>query len=188
MSRSFKQFLTVSACVAMLPLTTLAASDNRDVVIDTNKHIVKNTYGNCVRTKWDAGTDKCGTPQPAPVAKATPQPKPHSRSYLVFFDFDKSTLTQDSLDILANAASDAKAKNATSFSATGHADRSGTVGYNLRLSEKRAAAVDQQLVKLNNNINVKTSAKGESQPLVPTEDGVREPQNRRVEVIYHYSE
>ena len=30
---------------------------------------------------------------------------------------------------------------------------------------------------------IETAARGESQPLVPTEDGIREPQNRRVEIV-----
>jgi outer membrane protein OmpA-like peptidoglycan-associated protein len=187
MSRSFKHFLAISACAAMLPLSALAGvADTRDVVIDKDQKIIKNTFGNCVRTKWDAGHDKCGA-QPAAVAKA-PKAQPHSRSYIVFFDFDKSELTPDSLSILNNASNDAKAKHATSFTATGHADRAGTVGYNLRLSQTRADAVKQQLNKLDPSVAVKTSAKGESTPLVPTEDGVREPQNRRVEVIFNYAE
>lgn len=183
MSYSFKKFLTVSACAALLPLSALSATDNRGVVVDTNKNIIKNTPGNCVRTKWDAGNDACN-----PEVAKTKIEKPHSRSYLVFFDFDKSTLSKDSLDILSNAVADAKTKRSNSFSATGHADRAGTTDYNVRLSERRANTVKEQIKKLHAQAQVNVAAKGESDPLVPTKDGVREPQNRRVEVIYYYSE
>ena len=67
---------------------------------------------------------------------------------------------------------------------TGHADRSGTSRYNQRLSRERADAVRQRLIRLGIGANdIAVFAKGESEPLVATSDGVREPQNRRVEII-----
>ena len=68
--------------------------------------------------------------------------------------------------------------------ATGHADRSGTVKYNLGLSKRRAEAVKKALVQLGITSNeIATVWKGEAEPLVQTKDGVREPQNRRVEIV-----
>lgn len=183
MSRTFKQLVMMTAVVAALPMSAYSLSDTRDVVVNKDQHAVHNTFGNCVRSKWDAGQDKCA---PKAVA-AAPVPQPHSRSYLVFFDFDKSVLTPDSLSILSTAYNDSRAKHATSFTVTGHADRSGTVPYNIRLSEKRTEAVRDQLTKLGAN-NIRTASKGESEPLVPTADGVREPQNRRAEIIYYYAQ
>ena len=66
----------------------------------------------------------------------------------------------------------------------GHADRSGDAAYNQRLSQRRAEAVAAELVRdgvARGNISVQ--AFGESRPLVPTADNVREPQNRRVEIV-----
>jgi outer membrane protein OmpA-like peptidoglycan-associated protein len=66
---------------------------------------------------------------------------------------------------------------------TGHADRSGSARYNDRLSRRRANAVKRGLIS--NGVPEKDIiiyAHGEREPLVPTRDGVREPQNRRVEI------
>jgi outer membrane protein OmpA-like peptidoglycan-associated protein len=67
---------------------------------------------------------------------------------------------------------------------TGHADRSGSDAYNMALSLRRANAVKDQLVREGIAANqIVVVGRGESQPLVPTADGVREPQNRRVEIV-----
>ena len=64
------------------------------------------------------------------------------------------------------------------------ADRSGTPQYNQRLSQRRAEAVASELVARGvNRGEIGVSAFGESRPLVQTADGVREPQNRRVEIV-----
>jgi outer membrane protein OmpA-like peptidoglycan-associated protein len=67
---------------------------------------------------------------------------------------------------------------------TGFADRSGSPGYNQRLSERRANAVAAALSKLGVPRNdMMVSGRGENDNRVPTADGVREPQNRRVEIV-----
>ncbi len=67
---------------------------------------------------------------------------------------------------------------------TGHADTSGTPAYNLALSERRANAVKAELVKLGfREAEIVVMFRGEAEPLVATGDGVREPQNRRVEIV-----
>lgn len=123
---------------------------------------------------------------PAPVAAAPEAaPSPISRTYLVFFDFDKSNLTQEAMSVLNQAAEDARAGKAVALKVVGHADRAGTDSYNMALSSRRAAAVKTALAQLGiTNNNIQAVAKGETDPLVPTEDGVREPQNRRVEIMY----
>lgn len=67
--------------------------------------------------------------------------------------------------------------------ATGHTDTSGSAIYNEDLSERRATAVKDALVLQGIPADsITTVGKGKTDPLVPTEDGVREPQNRRVEI------
>ncbi|GIL38038.1 OmpA family protein [Roseiterribacter gracilis] len=118
------------------------------------------------------------TPPPAQRAQAP-------RSYLVFFDFDRSDLTPEASNIVKTAADNAKSGNVTRIDVTGHADRSGSDQYNLRLSQRRAQTVQAELVRDGIPADqISVSAKGESEPLVPTADGVREPQNRRVEIVY----
>jgi OOP family OmpA-OmpF porin len=134
-------------------------------------------------------------PAPAPVAqpaRPTPPPPPPPavrapdpvRNYLVFFDFDKSVVTPEAQSIIQQAAAAAKQGRSVRIELTGHADRAGSDKYNMALSQRRADAVRDQLVKQGLPVNaIGVAAKGESTPLIPTADGVREPQNRRVEII-----
>ncbi|WP_431268180.1 OmpA family protein [Dankookia sp. P2] len=124
-------------------------------------------------------------PPPPPVAVAAPAVAPApARTYLVFFDWDRADLTSRAREIIAEAASNAGRVQATRIEVAGHADRSGTPAYNQRLSQRRADAVAAELVARGISRNeISVSAYGESRPLVPTADGVREPQNRRVEIV-----
>jgi outer membrane protein OmpA-like peptidoglycan-associated protein len=127
-----------------------------------------------------------GAPAPAPVAPApvaAPAPAP-SRTYLVFFDWDRADLTARARQIIAEAAQASTRVATTRIEVDGHADRSGTAVYNQGLSMRRAQAVAGELVRLGvarNSIDI--MAFGDTKPLVPTAAGVREPQNRRVEII-----
>ncbi|MBM3564582.1 MAG: OmpA family protein [Alphaproteobacteria bacterium] len=104
---------------------------------------------------------------------------------MVFFDWDKADLTAEARKIIATAAEDAKKGNVARIRATGHADRSGPDGYNMKLSMRRAVAVKGELARLGvAEKDIAVVAKGEREPLVPTADGVREPQNRRVEIVF----
>ncbi|HEY0419115.1 MAG TPA: OmpA family protein [Acetobacteraceae bacterium] len=124
-------------------------------------------------------------PPPPPVAVAAPAAAPApARTYLVFFDWDRADLTARAREIIAEAASNAGRVQATRIEVAGHADRSGTPAYNQRLSQRRADAVAAELVARGiSRSEIGVSAYGESRPLVPTADGVREPQNRRVEIV-----
>jgi outer membrane protein OmpA-like peptidoglycan-associated protein len=121
-------------------------------------------------------------PPPAPVA-ATPAVAP-ARTYLVFFDWDKSDLTPRARQIIAEAAQASTRVAVTKIEVNGYADRSGTPAYNQVLSLKRARTVSAELVRLGvPQATIAIMAFGDTHPLVPTAAGVREPQNRRVEII-----
>ena len=122
-------------------------------------------------------------PPPPPVAQQ-PQPPAIARTYLVFFDWDRADLTDRARQIIAEAAANAPRVQTTRIEVAGHADRSGTPQYNQALSRRRADNVAAELVRrgIARNI-IHIQAFGESRPLVPTADGVREPQNRRVEIV-----
>jgi OmpA-OmpF porin, OOP family len=127
-----------------------------------------------------------GQSAPAPVAAApvAVAPSPVSRSYLVFFDWDKATLTERARQIVSEAAANSTKVQYTSLEVNGYTDTSGTPKYNQGLSIRRAQAVAAELVK----DGVPKSAIviqgfGDTHLLVPTGPGVREPQNRRVEII-----
>jgi OOP family OmpA-OmpF porin len=124
-------------------------------------------------------------PAPTPVVAppAAPAPSP-AKTYLVFFDWDKYNLTPRALDIISQAAADSKTTQTTTIDVSGYTDTSGTPVYNQGLSERRAKAVAAQLVADGVAASeIETHAFGETHLLVPTGPGVREPQNRRVEIV-----
>lgn len=127
------------------------------------------------------------TPAPAPVAAPAPAPAPAPSApsnYLVFFDWNQATITPVAHDIIVRAAGAAKNGQKARIDLTGHTDRSGTDAYNMKLSMARAEAVKTELARQGISADIVTvSAKGEADPLVKTDDGIREPQNRRVEII-----
>jgi OmpA-OmpF porin, OOP family len=118
---------------------------------------------------------------PAPVAAPAPAP---SRSYLVFFDWDKASLTDRARRIIREAADNSTRVQYTRIEVNGYTDTSGTPQYNMGLSVRRANAVKAELIKDGVPADsITTQGFGETQLLVPTGPGVREPQNRRVEII-----
>jgi opacity protein-like surface antigen len=122
-------------------------------------------------------------PAPAAAPMAAPAPAP-ARTYLVFFDWDKSSLTPRATQIIAQAASDSKTTAVTTLDVSGYTDTSGTPVYNQGLSERRAKAVAAQLVADGVPASeIAIHAYGQTHLLVPTGPGVREPQNRRVEIV-----
>ena len=126
--------------------------------------------------------------RPVPVVPpAPPAPAPAaSRSYLVFFDWDKATLTDRARQIVRDAADNSKRVEYTRIEVNGYTDTSGTPQYNQGLSVRRARAVQAELIKNGVSANAITiHGFGDTQLLVPTGPGVREPQNRRVEIIIH---
>lgn len=122
--------------------------------------------------------------EPAPAPAPAPEPAPLPGPFLVFFDFDSSTITSSASRIIDAAARAYLNGEDIQIAATGHTDSSGAAGYNQSLSERRAAAVRQALIAAGVSAeDIETAARGESDPLVSTDDGVREPQNRRVEIV-----
>ncbi len=118
------------------------------------------------------------------VAPPPPPPMPAATSFMVFFDWDRSNLSQQALATIGQAAQAFKAKGSARITATGHTDTSGPENYNMALSLRRANAVKDALVQ--NGVPATAIAvvgRGEQGLLVPTPDGVREPQNRRVEIV-----
>ena len=124
-------------------------------------------------------------PAPAPAPVAAPAPAP-AKTYLVFFDWDKYSLTPSATQIIAKAASDSRTQNVTTLEVNGYTDTSGSAAYNMGLSIKRAKAVAAQLVADGVPASeIEMHGYGETHLLVPTGPNVREPQNRRVEIIFH---
>jgi iron complex outermembrane receptor protein len=129
------------------------------------------------------------TAEAPPVTAYTPPavqaPAPAPKSYLVFFDFNKSDLTPQAVTIVDQAAHNAGPAKVTQLQVTGHTDTVGSDAYNMRLSRRRAESVAAQLEKDGiPSSEIEIVAKGKRDLLVPTADGVKEPQNRRVQILY----
>jgi len=105
--------------------------------------------------------------------------------YIVFFDWDSSDITAEAGTVLDSAITAYGDCGSAAIMLAGHADRSGSATYNVGLSERRNESVQGYLTGKGVPAGrISSEAFGESQPRVATEDGVRELQNRRVEITY----
>lgn len=120
----------------------------------------------------------------AEEAKNVEPVKIQSTSTIIYFPFDSDTpgvMANELLDEVIRLILSAKDVDVLIH---GHADRAGSEAYNLALSERRAAYVRGRLVKSGvNDKRIQHYGFGESDPKVPTDDGAREPYNRRVEIF-----
>uniref|UniRef100_UPI0035CBBE3D OmpA family protein n=1 Tax=uncultured Sphingomonas sp. TaxID=158754 RepID=UPI0035CBBE3D len=125
-------------------------------------------------------------PPPPPVEAPAPVAAPCSPGpFIVFFEWDKSDVTPEAASILDGAIAQYANCGSAKVMLAGHADKSGSASYNVGLSQRRDDSVQAYLTAHSIPAGVITSeAFGESRPRVETADGVREVQNRRVEVTY----
>jgi OmpA-OmpF porin, OOP family len=131
-------------------------------------------------------TMRFGAAPPVMPPPMPPAPPPVARKvFLVFFDWDRDTITPEGMQIVQQAAAAFRAGGPITIQVTGYTDRSGSPGYNQRLSERRANNVANAMVRLGVPRNqMSVSGRGENDNRVPTAPGVREPQNRRVEIVF----
>jgi len=116
-----------------------------------------------------------------PALAAQPEP---TAKFLMYFHNDSAKLTKESAKKFPEIVKSYKDRSSTDISVIGHSDAVGDKQYNYDLSYRRAMAIKKLLIK--NGVPediIQTTSHGEENPLIPTEDGVREPRNRRVEVL-----
>ena len=112
-------------------------------------------------------------------------PRALPQVFLVFFDWDRADITPAGMDIVRQAANAYKAGGSVRIQVNGYTDLSGSSGYNQRLSLRRANNIANALAKFGvARSDMAVSGHGENDPRVPTAQGVREPQNRRVEIVF----
>ena len=126
-------------------------------------------------------------PMPAPYVPPPPAPQPActaSRATEVFFDWNVDVPAGEAETTLQAIAQNRAQCGWGPLTITGHADKSGSDAYNNGLSQRRANNIAAALERLGvPRGDMTVVAKGEGQPKVDTADGVREPANRRVEVL-----
>lgn len=132
-------------------------------------------------------------PQPAAPVVLAPPPPPappvapvcEKGPYIVFFDWDRSEITPAAAAVLEGAVHAYQYCGPVPVMLAGYTDLSGTQRYNLALSERRNAAVRAFLISRGvPDGAISSQAYGKNNPRVKTRDGVRELQNRRVEITY----
>jgi outer membrane protein OmpA-like peptidoglycan-associated protein len=181
LSVEFNQW--VEAFVDYRFLGTIGYEDADPLGNELDDELMNHTILAGVRfTVWNARQQ---AEQPAPEPTPAPEPAPTARcgNYVVFFEFNSADLTPEAAEIVRQAAATAGQAGSCKITVTGHTDRSGSPAYNERLSQRRAQNVAAALVRegvAEGDIVVQWG--GEAAPSLPTEDGVRETQNRRVTI------
>ena len=121
-------------------------------------------------------------PAPPPTP---PAPKPLEREFMVFFGFNQSNLSDEELATIKQVVGAVRESGSAAVHVIGHADRAGSIAYNKALSLRRARSVRAALVSEGvAAAAISIAGRGESEPMVPTADGVREAQNRRVHISF----
>jgi outer membrane protein OmpA-like peptidoglycan-associated protein len=108
-------------------------------------------------------------------------------NFTVYFDYDKANLTPQASTLIQEAASRALENDVETVVVAGNTDTSGGSAYNQALSERRAGAVRDGLIA--NGVpadRIRLEALGETNLAKPTADGVREPLNRRADVVISF--
>jgi len=144
------------------------------------------SQGSAAEASAPSPTPAAPPPPPAPSSPPPPPPAVCNKGpYIVFFDWDSAVISGDAASVLDSAVQGYGDCGQVPVMIAGYADRSGSARYNLGLSARRDAAVKSYLVSHGIPAStISSHAFGEANPRVPTPDGVRELQNRRVEITY----
>lgn len=118
-------------------------------------------------------------PPPTPPAQPRDEPPVH----VVFFDKGAVRIGPWGISTIKQAATEAKKPGVTAVAVVGHTDRVGSDKVNDTLSLRRARAVRERLIREGVPAALVTARGiGESKPFMTTEDGIGQPENRRVEI------
>jgi OOP family OmpA-OmpF porin len=149
------------------------------VLLTNGDDVVKHTATIGIRYALYAPSVMTDVPPPPPEPATGAAP----RQFIVFFGFNKYNLTSEALRVISEAVVAAKETGSASVLITGHTDTVGSNGYNQRLSVRRANIVKAEMVRQGvPAAAISSNGKGELELLVQTNDGVKEPQNRRATI------
>lgn len=140
-----------------------------------------------IQTGEEATTSRTVAPDTKLEPESAKSPlQADNAKFLAFFDWDSAKVSSSAEKVLTSVALEVQNNDAlNSITLTGHADTSGPEKYNMRLGQKRADAVKKVLKdKGLDTVKITTLSRGENDLMVETDDGVREPSNRRVEITF----
>ena len=169
---------------------TYSDGTDRQVSLRSHSLLASLTYNFGVAAP--APTPEPAAPPPPPPPPPAPPPPPppvavvcNKGPYIVFFDWDKADVTPEASSILDSAIQAYGNCGTAGIMLAGYTDSSGTPRYNLGLAARRDEAVQSYLTGHGIAAStISTHAYGKANQRVPTADGVRELQNRRVEINY----
>lgn len=158
------------------------------VVNEGDKREVLNTAYASARTVANSQDVARGTMSADEVNRtfaAASEALPHKAvTYTLYFQLAKLELAPESNAVLDAMLSEVASRQAAVIVVAGHTDRIGTDARNDELSLRRAKAVRELVINRGVAAGIVSAVgMGEREPIVPTEDGVAEPKNRRVEIL-----
>jgi peptidoglycan-associated lipoprotein len=138
-----------------------------------------------------AGTDAAGAATMG-VGQGTawtgsPLDNPDNLLYtkVIYFDFDRSEVRQEDLDVVRAHAEYLAANPYVTVTLQGHADERGSREYNIALGERRADAVKRLMAAEGASpVQINTVSYGEEQPVAAGDSEDAWALNRRVEIVY----
>jgi OOP family OmpA-OmpF porin len=142
----------------------------------TNEHCWRDAF-------WTPATAAQGCGDLAKKIAATPMADKISIKAEALFDFDKAIVKPEGRRLLDQVAAQQQAIKLETIIAVGHTDSIGSVDYNLKLSQRRAAAVKAYLVSKGIDANrITTEGKGKSNPVADNKTAAGRAKNRRVDI------
>ncbi|HVF82946.1 MAG TPA: OmpA family protein [Sphingomicrobium sp.] len=128
-----------------------------------------------------------GSKQICPAAQEVAADRlcPPPQTFRIFFDSSKAELSRDGQTVITEVVRRWQKVSGTRLTVEGHSDRSGSPTANQLAADRRARAVAEALAAAGvDRRSLVVTALGEDRPLIVTDDGVREPQNRRVDISF----
>ena len=102
----------------------------------------------------------------------------------VFFEYDSSELSRDSLTVLDENATLLKRNTTWAVTIEGHCDETGSAEYNLALGERRAVAARTYLISIGVTADrLRTISYGKEFPFDPGHDDAARAKNRRAHFV-----
>jgi peptidoglycan-associated lipoprotein len=175
----------VKALAIALPMLTLAACSSNSET-DEQSQVETNTNEQTQATTEQDNVQVQAAKRAAEIEEQKRQEVERLRSeHIVYFDFDKSTVSSEFSAILNAHAKFLNENSNVTVLVEGHADERGTPEYNIALGERRAKAIVTHL----ENMGVAESqltvvSYGEEKPMVKDRSESAHAKNRRAVLVY----